>query len=325
MRDQFKREINYLRVSVTDRCNLRCVYCMPPEGVKPAPHGEVLTFEEIETLVRAAASIGVKKVRLTGGEPLVRRGLEGLVGRLAGIPGIDDIALTTNGIMLAEKARALKEAGLKRVNISLDSLLPGRYREITRGGDLAQALAGVQAALEVGLHPVKINTVVIRGFNEDEVVGIARLTLNEPLHVRFIELMPIGSPGDWTAGRFVAAADIISVISAELGRLAPVKEPPGGGPAKYYRLPGAIGTVGFITSMSEHFCQECNRLRLTSTGGLRPCLYDGREFDLRAPLRRGAGVEEIAGIIADAVAAKPDRHHLLDGWRDKRMMSQLGG
>ena len=325
MKDSYRREINYLRVSVTDRCNLRCVYCMPPEGVKAAPHGEVLTFEEIETVVRAAAAVGVKKVRLTGGEPLVRRGLEELVRRLSGIPGIDDLALTTNGILLPEKAAALKDAGLKRVNISLDSLVPERYREITRGGDLSLVLAGVRAALEEGLHPVKVNTVVIRGFNEDEVVEIARLTVDEPLHVRFIELMPIGSLGDWTAGRFVAAADIISVLSAELGTLVPAKEPKGGGPAKYYRLRGAAGTVGFITSMSEHFCQECNRLRLTSTGGLRPCLYDGREFDLRAPLRRGAGVEEIAGLIEAAVAAKPDRHHLLDGWRDRRVMSQLGG
>ena len=325
MKDSYRREINYLRVSVTDRCNLRCVYCMPPEGVKAAPHGEVLTFEEIETVVRAAAAVGVKKVRLTGGEPLVRRGLEELVKRLSGIPGIDDLALTTNGILLPEKATALKDAGLKRVNISLDSLVPERYREITRGGDLSLVLAGVRAALEEGLHPVKVNTVVIRGFNEDEVVEIARLTVDEPLHVRFIELMPIGSLGDWTAGRFVAAADIISVLSAELGTLVPAKEPKGGGPAKYYRLRGAAGTVGFITSMSEHFCQECNRLRLTSTGGLRPCLYDGGEFDLRAPLRRGAGVEEIAGLIEAAVAAKPDRHHLLDGWRDRRVMSQLGG
>jgi len=325
VRDAYRREINYLRVSVTDRCNLRCVYCMPPEGVKPASHSEILSFEEIEKVVRAAAVIGVRKVRLTGGEPLVRRGIEELVRQLAAVPGIDDLALTTNGLLLPEKARLLKEAGLRRVNISLDSLVPERYREITRGGDLAGALAGVQAALEEGLHPVKINTVVIRGFNEDEVVEMARLTLKQPLHIRFIELMPIGPSGSWAAGRYVAAADIMSAVARELGRLVPAREPAGGGPAKYYRLEGAVGTVGFITSMSEHFCARCNRLRLTSSGGLRPCLYDGREFDLRTPLRRGAGMEEIAGLIEAAVAAKPDRHHLLEGWRDKRVMSQLGG
>lgn len=326
MQDTYQREINYLRVSVTDRCNLRCIYCMPSEGVQSAPHEEILRLEEIETIVRAAALIGVKKIRLTGGEPLVRRGLEDLVRRISGIPGIDDITLTTNGLLLPSRAGALKEAGVKRVNISLDTLRADRYREITRGGDLSGVWEGIQSALDAGLHPVKLNTVVIRGFNDDEVVAMARLTLKRPLHIRFIELMPIGANNSWAAGRFVPAGEIMAQINTRVGQLLPAKQLTGGGPAKYYRLKDAEGTVGFITSMSEHFCHSCNRLRLTSGGGLRPCLYDGREIDLKNPVREGAGIKEIAGLIMDAVALKPDRHHMLEGWRDgRRVMSQIGG
>lgn len=326
MQDTYQREINYLRVSVTDRCNLRCVYCMPSEGVQSAPPEAILRLEEIEAIVRAAALTGVKKIRLTGGEPLVRKGLEDLVRRISGIPGIDDITLTTNGLLLPSRAEALREAGVKRVNISLDTLRADRYREITRGGDLSGAWAGIQSALDTGLHPVKLNTVVIRGFNDDEVVAMARLTQKRPLHIRFIELMPIGSSNSWAAGRFVPAEEIMALISSKLGQLLPAKKPEGGGPAKYYHLKDAEGTVGFITSMSEHFCQNCNRLRLTSGGGLRPCLYDGREIDLKTPLREGAGTKEIADLIMDAVALKPDRHHMLEGWRDgRRVMSQIGG
>lgn len=326
MHDAYQREINYLRVSVTDRCNLRCVYCMPPEGVQFAPHEDILRFEEIVTIIRAAAHIGVRKIRLTGGEPLVRKDLESLVRCISKISGIDDITLTTNGLLLPSQAGVLKEAGLKRVNISLDTLMADRYREITRGGDLSRAWEGIMSALDAGLHPVKINTVVIRGFNEDEVVSMARLTLNRPLHVRFIELMPIGSSNSWTVGRFVSAEKIKSVINSRLGQLLPTEQPEGGGPAKYYRFKDAEGTVGFITSMSEHFCHKCNRLRLTAAGGLRPCLYDEREIGLKRPLREGAGIKEIVNLIEDAIALKPDRHHMLEGWRDKRrVMSQLGG
>ncbi|MCG9967665.1 GTP 3',8-cyclase MoaA [Pelotomaculum terephthalicicum JT] len=325
MRDKYQREINYLRVSVTDRCNLRCVYCMPPEGVKFVPHKEILSFEEIEVVIRAAAYIGVKKVRLTGGEPLVRRGVERLVGRISNIPGIDDIALTTNGLILPKYAEVLKEAGLRRVNISLDTLDSDRYHEFTRYGKLSRVWEGIISALDAGFHPVKLNTVVIRGFNDDEVVDIARLTMEKPLHVRFIEIMPIGSSNSWVTGRFVPAEEIMSRIGAKLGQLIPAKIPEGSGPAKYYRLEGAQGTVGFITSMSDHFCSNCNRLRLTSTGSLRPCLYDRCEIDLRTPLRDGAGIKEIAGLIRKAVSLKADRHHMLDGWQDKRVMSQIGG
>lgn len=326
MQDTFRREINYLRVSVTDKCNLRCIYCLPPEGIKSIPHEEILRLEEIEAIIRGAALAGIKKIRLTGGEPLVRKGLEGLIRRISSIPGIDDITLTTNGLLLPSHAAALKEAGLKRVNISLDTLKEERYREITRGGELAEAWKGIQSALDAGLIPVKINTVVIRDFNDDEVEAMASLTQKSPLHVRFIELMPIGTCNTWTEGRFVPAKEIMNKINRGIGMLKPVKMAEGDGPAKYYRFDGAEGTVGFITSMSEHFCENCNRLRLTSSGGLRPCLYDSREVDLKTPLRRGAGDREIADLIMTAVDLKPDMHHMLEGWKDeKRVMSQIGG
>lgn len=326
MRDSYRRDINYLRVSVTDKCNLRCVYCMPPEGVESYPHEEILRLEEFEAIIRAAVLVGIKKIRLTGGEPLVRKGLEDLVRRISGIPGIDDITLTTNGLLLPPRARALKEAGIKRVNISLDTLKDERYRALTRGGELALAWEGIQSALDAGLHPVKLNTVVIRDFNDDEVVSIARLTLKRPLHIRFIELMPIGSSNTWAEGRFVPAQEIMDQITRKVGQLYPAKITAGDGPAKYYRFKDAAGTVGFITSMSDHFCESCNRLRLTASGGLRPCLYDGREVDLKTPLRKGAGTREIADLFMDAIHLKPDRHHMLEGWRDKqRGMSQNGG
>ncbi|NLI14127.1 GTP 3',8-cyclase MoaA [Pelotomaculum propionicicum] len=326
MLDTYRRDIEYLRVSVTDKCNLRCIYCMPPEGVKSASHEEILRLEEIETIIKAAALIGIKKIRLTGGEPLVRKGLDDLVRRISTIPGIDDITLTTNGLLLPARAKALKEAGVKRVNISLDTLKDERYRDLTRGGELAQAWQGIQSALEAGLHPVKLNTVVIRDFNDDEVVDMARLTLENPLHIRFIELMPIGSSLTWSKGRFVPAGEIMDRLKRKIGQLLPATMTSGGGPAKYYRFKDAAGTVGFINSMSEHFCEKCNRLRLTASGGLRPCLYDEREVDLRTPLREGARIREVAELILDAVYMKPDRHHMLDGWRDKRRsMSQIGG
>jgi cyclic pyranopterin phosphate synthase len=299
---------------------------MPQEGVKSIPHDEILRVEEFEAIIRAAALVGIRKIRLTGGEPLVHKGIEDLVRRFANIPGIDDITLTTNGMLLPSHAVSLKEAGVKRVNISLDTLKDERYRDITRGGELASAWKGIQAALDAGLHPVKLNTVVVRDFNDDEVEAMALLTLKMPLHIRFIELMPIGTGNSWTEGRFVPAAEIMDKINRRIGRLHPVKMADGDGPAKYYRFEGAQGTVGFITSMSEHFCENCNRLRLTSSGGLRPCLYDGREIDLKTPLRRGAGTREIADLIMDAVELKPDRHHMHEGWTDKkRVMSQIGG
>jgi cyclic pyranopterin phosphate synthase len=245
--DSFLRPIEYLRVSVTDRCNLRCVYCMPPEGVPQCPHDAILRYEEIEIIVRAAAELGIHKVRLTGGEPLARLGLSDLVRRLAAIPGIDDLSMTTNGTLLARHAQELKDAGLKRVNISLDTLRPDRFTAITRRGRLEDALAGIEAAHRVGLEPVKLNMVVMRGVNDDEVVDMARKTISDGWQVRFIEWMPVGESGGDLTGESTAqgvmAAEIRATIEATLGPLEPASVDVGGGPARYYRLPGASGTV----------------------------------------------------------------------------------
>jgi cyclic pyranopterin phosphate synthase len=327
--DAYNRPISYLRISVTDRCNLRCVYCMPPQGVAKRAHGEILRYEEIETVVRAAAALGITKVRLTGGEPLVRPGIVDLVRMLACVEGIDDLAMTTNAILLNDYAKELAQAGLRRVNISLDTLRPERFERITRCGRLEDVLAGMEAARQAGLTPIKINTVVMRGMNDDEVVDFARRTLELGWHVRFIELMPIGNSltveDDWRE-RVVTAREIQKQIEATLGALEPAKVLPGGGPARYYRLPEAKGTLGFITPISEHFCHQCNRLRLTADGHLRPCLLSEYEIDLRTPLRNGAGEEQIKMLILQSIASKPLQHHLDESHVPKgRMMSQIGG
>jgi cyclic pyranopterin phosphate synthase len=322
--DSFQRPINYLRISVTDRCNLRCQYCMPEAGVALMPHEDVLTYEEIITIVRAASELGINKVRLTGGEPLVRLGLEELVRMLAQVEGIDDISLTTNGTLLAKHASSLHEAGLRRVNVSLDTLKPERFREITRCGNLADTLAGITAARDAGLDPVKINCVVMAGFNEDELTDFALKTRDDGWHVRFIEHMPV-SGDESIDSKFVSVRDVRKRIET-LGTLEPASVSAGNGPAKYFKLPGAGGTIGFITPVTEHFCYQCNRLRLTADGKLRLCLLHEDEIDLRAPLRGGASVEELKGIIGQAILAKPASHHLVEGRGHKgRPFSQVGG
>jgi cyclic pyranopterin phosphate synthase len=327
--DAYNRPISYLRISVTDRCNLRCVYCMPPQGVPKRAHAEILRYEEIETVVRAAAELGITKVRLTGGEPLVRPGVVDLVRMLARVAGIDDLSMTTNGVLLNDHAQALARAGLHRVNVSLDTLRPERFRRITRCGELEDVLTGIKAAHAAGLEPIKINTVVARGMNDDEVVDLARKTVDPGWHVRFIELMPIGSGGAINAAwqsQVVAAGEIRQRIEAALGTLQPAKVSVGGGPARYYRLPNAKGTVGFITPVSEHFCTRCNRLRLTADGHLRPCLLSDFEIDLRAKLRTGADVEQIKALILQGIESKPLRHHLAECEAPEgRVMSEIGG
>lgn len=322
--DSFQRPINYLRISVTDRCNLRCVYCMPEEGITQISHYDLLTYEEILTLVKAAAELGINKVRLTGGEPLVRAALPDLVEMIAEIDTIKDISLTTNGILLAKYATELKEAGLDRVNVSLDSLKPERFRQITRCGNLEDTLNGIKAAEEAGLNPVKINMVVMTGVNDDEITDFARKTVTEGWNVRFIEQMPVSAPGEGAAKLF-SARDMKKRIET-LGKLEPFKMTTGNGPAKYYKLPGANGTIGFITPVTEHFCFDCNRLRLTADGKLRLCLLCEDEVDLREPIRSGASIEELKKIITDAIARKPKGHNLGEEGNHKgRPFSQVGG
>ncbi|MFH0846675.1 MAG: GTP 3',8-cyclase MoaA [Chloroflexota bacterium] len=322
--DSFRRPINYLRISVTDRCNLRCVYCMPPEGIPLIAHQDILTYEEIGTIVRAAAELGITKVRLTGGEPLTRLGLPQLVAMIAGIPGIDDISMTTNGTLLPRYTRELKAAGLKRVNISLDTLRAERFSGICRFSQLDDVLAGIDAAREAGLSPIKINVVVMAGVNDDELVDFARKTVDEGWNVRFIELMHMKGVADME-NRYIPAKEMMKRLDV-LGKLEPCFAEVGNGPAKYYRLPGARGTIGFITPVSEHFCEHCNRLRLTSDGKLHLCLLSEEEVDLREPLRHGISFEGLKGLIREAVKRKPSGHHLAEGVQSsKRPMSQVGG
>ena len=327
--DVFSRAINYLRVSVTDRCNLRCTYCMPPEGVPWQTHSSILSFEQIETVVRAAAQLGISKVRLTGGEPLVRLGIVELVRMLARVPGVDDLAMTTNGTLLAVCAAELRQAGLRRVNVSLDTLRPERFHSITRLGRLEDVLAGIAAAHAAGLRPVKINTVVMRGANDDEVLDLALKSVDAGWNVRFIEYMPVGerAPADaaWSS-QVVTGEEMQHSIEARFGPLVPTQASVGNGPARYYRIAGAEGTLGFITPVSEHFCVHCNRLRLTADGQLRPCLLSDQEIDLRSALRQGAGVDEIKRLLLEGIHSKPREHQLAGCVQpEKRAMSQIGG
>jgi GTP 3',8-cyclase len=327
MEDQYSREINYLRISITDRCNLRCVYCMPEEGIELKASEDILSFEEILNIVKAAVPLGIKKIRITGGEPLVRLGLTDFIRSLKAIPEIDDIALTTNATLLAKKAQELKEAGLNRVNISLDTLKEDRFKHITRSGNLKDVWLGIEAAFAVGLSPIKINMVVMKGFNDDEIPDFVQLAKVYPLHVRFIELMPIGVSDDWSKGKHMSAQEIITAIEDAQGTMVVTKEVIGNGPANYFQLAGAKGTIGFISALSNHFCGTCNRIRLTSEGCLRRCLHDASEVDLKKSLRAGAAREELTEIIAESIRNKPFQHRMVDeGWKNNtRVMSQIGG
>ena len=320
--DSFGRSINYLRISVTDRCNLRCLYCMPLEGVPQMPHSEILSYEEIRTVVQAAAALGIDRIRLTGGEPLVRAELPKLIRMLSQIERIEEISLTTNGTILKKYALELKQAGLSRVNVSLDTLKADKFRYITRLGALEDVLEGIEAAKGAGFEPVKINTVIMRGINDDEILDFARMTYKEGCHVRFIELMPFKGVAE-----FVPSIELRQHISL-LGKLEPCVSITGNGPATYYRLAGAKGTIGFISPLTEpSFCSRCNRMRLTPDGKLRPCLLGEDEIDLKLPLRNNASMEELKSLILKAVASKPEHHHLMgDNVRlVNRKMSQIGG
>jgi len=323
MLDAQGRAITYLRISVTDRCNFRCLYCMPKDGLIWLPRGEILRYEEIAELVRQLQPLGIRRLRVTGGEPTIRPDLEVLFGYLKAIPGIEDIALSTNGVTLAKVARLYRYAGLDRVNISVDSLRPARTAQIARRDLGLDPVAAATAAEEAGLMPVKLNMVVMRGINDDEVEDLARLTLEHPWHVRFIELMPVGELSGLTWEHVVPSAEVLDRCAAALGGLETTEGPTGNGPAAYHRAAGAPGSVGVITPMTHTYCGACNRVRLTADGQLRTCLFGRHEVDFRGPLRRG---EPLAPHFAQALAEKPPEHHLLQmDAGGLRALSQVGG
>jgi len=323
--DKYSRAIDYIRISITDLCNLRCIYCMPSKGIKPMDHKDILSYEEIIRIVKIATGLGVRKVRLTGGEPLTRKNLPYLIASINDIDEIEDISLTTNGLLLKKYASQLAKAGLKRVNVSLDSFRPERYKEITRGGDISNVLEGIHEAENSGLLPVKINMVPIRGFNDDEIEEFAELTMKTEYHVRFIEFMPIGAKEIWGHEKYISTDEIKERASA-IAPLIPVKIRKSG-PARYFRFEGAPGVIGFISPITHHFCNTCNRLRLTSDGKLRPCLFSETEIDLRSAIRCDASDEEIERLLKLAVEIKPEGHSIN---REKyfdylKPMSKIGG
>lgn len=326
MIDGFGRRIEYLRISVTDKCNLRCVYCMPEEGLPWLRREDLLTYEEIASVVRTMAGMGLRRVRLTGGEPLVRQDLPRLAEMISSVPEIEDLSLSTNAVLLAPMAAALRAAGVNRVNVSLDSLDPDRFDAIVRRpGSFVRVMEGLRAAEEHGFAPIKLNVVLIRGQNDHEVEAFAALTRERPWHVRFIELMPTGANLDLSAHHTVSCEEVLERLG-RVDALAPAEGPTGNGPARYYRYPGAPGTVGVITPMSHTFCDRCNRMRLTADGQLRPCLFGHLQTDLRGPLRRG---EPLEPHIAETLRVKPERHLLqlgsASGSGGLIALSQTGG
>ncbi len=324
--DAFSRPITYLRVSVTDKCNLRCVYCMPEAGLPWLRREDLLSYEEIAELVRAAASLGVRSIRITGGEPLVRRDLHRLVASMAAIDGIDDVALSTNAVLLEEQLPQLVHAGLNRVNVSLDTLREDRFLAIARRPGLDRVLAGIDAAIAAGLGPVKLNCVVMRGQNDDELQAFAELTRDREIFVRFIEVMPVHENLDLQREAYVSSDEILERIG-QIGELQPVEGPGGNGPARYFALPGAEGAVGVISPLSHDYCERCNRVRLSADGKLRLCLFGDHHIDLRSPLRAGATRDELAAILRASMTIKPERHHLTLGDASSRMraFSEIGG
>ncbi|WP_211289630.1 GTP 3',8-cyclase [Sporomusa silvacetica DSM 10669] len=304
MFDNYDRNIDYLRVSVTDKCNLRCKYCMAEEGIEDSSHANILTLGEIVGLVRVAACVGIRKVRLTGGEPLVRKNITKLIAEIAKIPQICDIAITTNGMLFADMAEELSAAGLTRVNFSLDSLEADRFRYITSRGNLSDVVRSITKAMEMGMAPIKINTVVMKGINDHEILAFVELAKKMLLHVRFIEFMPVGNLPFYKTDRVVTVSEIREIIEHkyELYKGAVIQ---GNGPAKSYQIRGGMGTVGFISAMSDHFCGECNRIRMTADGKLRSCLFAKEEFNLRLALQNHASNETLADIFSKAIREKP--------------------
>lgn len=327
MQDQFGRTIEYLRLSVTDRCNLRCRYCMPEEGVTDIAHGDVLRYEEMLRVAAAACRLGIRKIRVTGGEPLVRRGIISFIERLAQLPEKPEIVLTTNGLLLAEQADKLKQAGLSRVNVSLDTLRPARFQELTRRTGLEQVLAGIAAVEKAGLLPVKLNMVPLRDFNADEIVDFARLTLDHPWDVRFIEFMPISSDLEYVSRDGFSMKEIQASLLA-LGDLEILpRQDDSSGPAHMYRLPNAKGRIGLIPSVSGHFCADCNRLRVMADGRVRGCLFDNAETDLKTVLRNDGDDKALEELLLAAACGKPEKHQInaKDFLSPNRRMHGIGG
>ncbi len=306
--DTFARNITYLRMSLTDRCNLRCLYCRP-QAEAGLGSGELLSNEELLRVARVAVGLGIAKIRLTGGEPLIRPDILPFIRDLARIPGLEDLRLTTNGVRLAELGPELRRAGIAKLNISLDTLRPDRFREITGADLFPQVWAGIEKAKALGFAPIKINTVALRGINDDEFPALAQLSLDQPYHLRFIEFMPIGPKSGWAAERYIPSAEIMARL-AHMGELTPVASGKMDGPARVYRFAGAQGSVGFISPLSHQFCDRCNRLRLTSEGRLRACLLRDQESDLKAIVRGGGSDEAIRATILQAIFSKPKGHGL---------------
>jgi cyclic pyranopterin phosphate synthase len=307
--DSFSRSVSYLRVSLTDQCNLRCFYCTPRPLADKLPAGELLSYEELLRVIKVAAGLGIRKVRLTGGEPLVRRDITGFIRQLMGIDNIEEVRITTNGVLLAEKSTELYDAGIRKLNISLDTLQPEKFKEITGVNAFAQVWQGIEQSLQQGFSTVKINVVAMNGINDDEFIDFARLSMAKPVQVRFIEFMPMGNDSNWHEDYYVTSAEIMAKI-ASLGELTPICSGKLDGPARTYRLPDALGTVGFISPISDHFCSQCNRLRLTSEGQLRSCLLTDNETDLKSIIRGGGGEDDIRAALIETIKHKPKGHKL---------------
>ena len=323
--DQYKRTLNYLRVSITDRCNLNCIYCTPPHAMPKLEHKDILRYEEILRLAGIAANLGIDKIRLTGGEPLVRKGVYEFIPKLTAIPGLKEVSITTNGIYLKENLDRIKTAGINRINVSLDTMDRDKYRLITGFDGFPQVWEGIEQARMMGLNPIKINIVPLKGINDGEYLDFARLTLEYPYHIRFIEHMPVGTVGAEIQTNYIPNAEIKAQIS-RLGKLIPVPRTKYDGPAARFRLEGALGEIGFISPLTHHFCKTCNRLRLTAAGHLRPCLLSDKEEDLKKPMRNGASDQELELIFLKTAFNKP-RSHLLDspGPTPSSQMSSIGG
>ena len=325
--DRYQRPIDYLRVSITDRCNLRCLYSMPLGGTVKLDHADILSYEEFLRLIQIAVNMGINKVRLTGGEPLVRKGVVDFCRRLTRISGLQSLSLTTNGVLLEELGQDLFAAGIRRVNVSLDTLQREKFLRITRRDEFARVWRGIQAAERVGFNPVKINVVVMRGINDDEVLDLARLSLHRPYHIRFIEFMSINNDSQWTQEHYVSADEIMAKLR-QVGSLEQVVAQHTNGPARHYRWPDAAGMIGIISPISHHFCPSCNRIRLTADGKLRNCLFSDQELDIKSPLRQGATDSELSQFLRDSIVNKPEKHSLQsDVFRkcQSRPMVAIGG